>query len=212
MSSMNVKRFIETNVLIYACDSSDPRKQQIALAALEGAATAGTGVISVQVLGEFFHATVVRRRIFSAVELERAVNEYRAAFTLAPVEFANVVDAMAIHRRYQTRYWDSLVVATAVRSGCAEILSEDFTEGQSYNGVVVVNPFREGAKVQWPIRRTEGSKLRGSRLNAIVVRDHARRRSRVKGKSRLGISGGGMKMPCVAPWVKKRARRRLSAS
>jgi predicted nucleic acid-binding protein len=138
---MSGKCFLDTNVLVYACDSSDPAKQQKALALIGELALRGQGVISTQVLGEFFHATVIRRKLLTSEEAERAVLAYQAALTVAAIEPSLVADAIAVHRRYQTRYWDALIIATAVRHGCTEIASEDFNDGQRYDSVVVRNPF-----------------------------------------------------------------------
>lgn len=139
---MSGKRFLDTNVLIYSCDSSDTIKQQKALDLIAECSSQGTGLLSVQVLGEFFHATVVRKKLLTADEAERAILAFLAAMAVVSVELQNVTDAIAIHRKYQTRYWDSLILATAAHHGCDEVLSEDLNDGQNYNGVFVSNPFR----------------------------------------------------------------------
>ena len=91
----------------------------------------GEGVISAQVLGEFFHATVIRRKLLTSEEAERAVLAFHAALIVAPIEPGLVAAAIKVHRQYQTRYWDSLIIATAVHQGCVEIASEDLNDGQS---------------------------------------------------------------------------------
>jgi predicted nucleic acid-binding protein len=140
---MSAKRFFDTNVLVYACDATDPAKQAAALKCIADAATDGSGALSVQVFGEFFHATVVRKRLLSGDEAERAIRAYQPVFTVVALDFELVCDAMSLHRRYQLRYWDSLILAAARRAGCAEALSEDLNDGQDYDGVVVINPFRQ---------------------------------------------------------------------
>lgn len=139
---MSGKRFLDTNVLIYSCDSSDANKQQTALDLIAECSSQGTGLLSVQVLGEFFHATVVRKKLLTADEAERAILAFRAAMPVVSVELPDVANAIAIHRKYQTRYWDSLIIATAAHHECGEVLSEDLNDGQTYNGVLVSNPFR----------------------------------------------------------------------
>ena len=141
-NSMTANQFFDTNILVYAFDSSDPAKQQIAKQLFAEAAIAATGRLSTQVLGEFFHATVIRRRLLTATEAARAIDAFQKAFAVAAIEPALVTDAIAVHQRYQLRYWDSLIVATANRYGCTEIVSEDLSHGHSYNGSVVRNPFR----------------------------------------------------------------------
>lgn len=102
MSSMSGRQFLDTNVLVYSCDSSDAGKQPTALDLIAACSSQGTGMLSVQVLGEFFHATVVRKKLLIADEAERAIVAFRAAMTVVPVEFQDVADAIAIHRQYQT--------------------------------------------------------------------------------------------------------------
>ncbi len=168
---MTANQFLDTNILVYAFDSSDPAKQQMAKQLIAEAATSATGWLSTQALGEFFHATVIRRRLLTAAEAARAINAFLEAFVVAAIEPALVTEAffrsprpgfagrglggllttprnglVAAHARL--RYWDSLIVATANRCGRTEIICEDLSHGQSYNGSVVRNPF--------PARRCAG--------------------------------------------------------
>ena len=57
------------------------------------------------------------------------------------IDVAVVKRAIATVQRYQLSYWDSLIVAAAERASCTQVLSEDFNNGQEYNGVKAVNPF-----------------------------------------------------------------------
>jgi len=138
---MTVKQFFDTNVLIYAFDSSEPAKQQIAVDRLGEAVRNQSGVISTQVLGEFFHSLVVRKQLLTAAEAERVVNDFASGFEVSDVTLPMVQSAITIHQRFQLRYWDSLIVATANHCACAEIVSEDMNDGQDYNGSIVRNPF-----------------------------------------------------------------------
>lgn len=138
---MTAKQFFDTNVLIYAFDSSEPTKQQIAIKRIDEAVRNQSGVISTQVLGEFFHSLVVRKQLLTAAEAERAVNDFASGFEVSDVTMPMVQAAIAIHQRFQLRYWDSLIVATANECGCAEIVSEDMNDGQNYDGATVRNPF-----------------------------------------------------------------------
>ncbi len=142
MSYTSGRQFLDTNVLIYSCDTSDAGKQQTALELIASHSQQSRCMLSVQVLGEFFHATVVRKKLLTVDEAERAIQAFRTAMTCAPIDTQDVSEAIAIHRRYQTRYWDSLIIATAARHGCSEILSEDLNDGQTNMGVLVSNPFR----------------------------------------------------------------------
>ncbi len=139
---MSVSRFLDTNVVVYAYDTSDPVKQAIAQALLTDAMRQRDGTISTQVLGEFFHTVVIKRKLMPASEAVEIINALRAGLSVAGITLELVMDAITIHQRHQLRYWDALIVATAKGLGCAEIASEDLNDGQDYGGVIVANPFK----------------------------------------------------------------------
>lgn len=139
--TMASRDFFDSNVLIYAYDPRDPAKQLQAEGLLADATAARTGVISAQTLGEFFNT--VTRRLPNPLPIELAL-EAIDRFAIMPVielDLQLVRRAINTSGRYQISYWDALIVAAAERAGCTRILSEDLNSGQSYNGVLVVNPF-----------------------------------------------------------------------
>ena len=144
MSSTTGRRFIDTNVAVYAYDSSAGEKQKRAQQVLREAAAAREGVISVQVLGEFFHATVTRKNLLTIDKARRALAALKH-LEVVSLDEATVEQAIDFHERYQLRYWDALIVAAARLSGCVSVLSEDLNDGQDYEGVTVVNPFNVAA-------------------------------------------------------------------
>jgi predicted nucleic acid-binding protein len=133
---------MDTNIVVYAYDTTDPVKQAKAQKLLANAVRLGDGAVSVQVFGEFFHTLVIRRKLMRVEEASAAIFALENGLEVAGITPQLVKDAIAIHERYQLRYWDSLIVATARRLGCKEIASEDMSDGQDYGGVVVANPFR----------------------------------------------------------------------
>ncbi len=139
---MTGRRFIDTNVAVYAYDSSAGTKQTTAQQVLRDAVAGGEGVISVQVLGEFFHATVTRKKLLDIGKARIALAALRH-LEVVGVDEAKVEQAIDFHERFQLRYWDALIVATAKLSGCVRILSEDLNVGQNFDGVAIVNPFDE---------------------------------------------------------------------
>jgi predicted nucleic acid-binding protein len=141
---MTGRRFIDTNVVVYAYDSSDVIKQVAAQQVLREAAAASEGVISVQVIGEFFHATVTRRRLLTIDNARLAIAALRH-LEVVNVEAATVEQAIEFHERFQLRYLDALIVATAKLSGCVAVVTEDLNEGQDYEGVTAFNPFNISA-------------------------------------------------------------------
>ena len=138
---MSDRRFVDTNVLVYAYDTDSATKQVGALRLLRDGILNDALAVSAQVLGEFF--TVVTRRIPTPLTADGAA---AAIETLKPIPVVEidrqlVERAIETHKRYGIAYWDALIVAAAERAGCAEVLSEDLNAGQRYGDVIVNNPF-----------------------------------------------------------------------
>ncbi len=133
--------FLDTNVLVYACDDSHAEKSRKALALILSLAEAGTGVISTQVLGEFFQ--VVTRKIKSPMTPATAAELLRGyeVLRVVQIDVPMVHTAVEIVSRYGIGYYDALIVAAAARAGCNTLHSEDLNPGQTYHGVAVRNPF-----------------------------------------------------------------------
>ena len=132
--------FLDTNVLVYAYQYTDSRKQRIAHD-LVRRAVADRWVISSQVLSEFT-ATLLHK--FSQPPTPEELNQILDRLEPMKLVLPDIeVVRRAIHARssYQLHFYDCLIVAAAERAGCARILSEDFNSGQEYFGVTAVNPF-----------------------------------------------------------------------
>jgi predicted nucleic acid-binding protein len=138
---MSDKHFLDTNILVYAYDSSDPEKQATAQKLLTQGIEQEDAVLSAQVLGEFF--VVVTRRIKEPLSPEQAeqVIDLLSILPVVEVDAKLVKRAILLHKESQASYWDSLIVSAAERAGCTKILSEDLNAGQAYLDVRVENPF-----------------------------------------------------------------------
>ncbi|WP_395750407.1 PIN domain-containing protein [Prosthecobacter sp.] len=139
---MSASRFIDTNVVVYAYDSSDVVKQAKAQQTLTDAVARGDGAISTQVFGEFFHTVVIRKKLMDGSDAQKIISTLEAGLEVHSITPPLVREAVMVHQRHQLSYWDSLIIATARHSGCAEVVSEDMNPGQDYGGVVVLNPFK----------------------------------------------------------------------
>jgi predicted nucleic acid-binding protein len=137
---MPVRSFFDTNVLLYADDKAAPAKQSRALALVAEHRRAGTGVVSMQVLQEYF-VTVTRKLGVDAAIARRKV-ELLAEFDVAAPELADILAAIDLHRLHGFSFWDALVIRTAKQSGCTVLFSEDMQDRQEIDGVRIVNPFR----------------------------------------------------------------------
>ncbi len=137
---MSAHDFLDTNVLVYAYETADPRKQQIAQQMIKSA-VAGEMVISTQVIGEF--AATLLHKVSPKMSPD-AVGTILDA--LAAIRFVHTdLDtrrAVEAHATYGIHFYDGLIVASAERAGCERIWSEDLNPGQRYFGVIVENPFK----------------------------------------------------------------------
>ena len=140
MSADRKKRvFFDSNVIVYAQDSTEPWKRDKAQRLICDAFADGTAVVSGQVLGETF-ATLVKKLGFDA---EKAADEIRILSQINVVEISSslVLRAIQIKTECQLSYWDSLIIAAAEAASCEIIWSEDLSDGQTYGSVTVKNPF-----------------------------------------------------------------------
>lgn len=133
------RSFIDTNVLVYSDDGGEPRKQEIALALLERCRRKSSGVVSSQVLQEYFAAAT--RKLGVAAEVARRKVELFARFDLVLIGLEDILAAIDLHRLHGISLWDALVVRAATRSGCSVLYSEDLQAGRRIEGLEIVNPF-----------------------------------------------------------------------
>ena len=136
---MSARSFFDTNVLVYADDKAAPAKLRRALELVAEHRRAGTGVVSLQVLQEYF-VTVTRKLGVDARIVRRKV-ELLAEFDVAAPDVADILAAIDLHWLHGFSFWDALVLRAAKQSGCGVLLSEDFQESREIDGVRVVNPF-----------------------------------------------------------------------
>ena len=140
MRFMSARSFFDTNVLVYSDDRAAAAKQRRALDLLAEHRRGGTGVVSLQVLQEYF-VTITRKLHVDAVVARRKV-ELLAQFDVATPEVPDILAAIDLHRLHGFSFWDALVVRTAKQAGCSVIFSENFQEAREIDGIRVVNPFR----------------------------------------------------------------------
>jgi len=137
---MSDRTFIDTNVLIYAHDIDANEKHKIAKEVLQELWSERTGVLSAQVLQEFY--VNVTRKIPSPLskDLARLVVSSYAIWCLetTPTE---ILAAFRIEDESRIGFWDALIVSSAAKLGATRILSEDLNAGQRIAGILVVNPF-----------------------------------------------------------------------
>ena len=120
-------------------DKAAPAKQRRALEVVAEHRRAGTGVVSLQVLQEYF--VTVTQKLGVDARIARRKIELLAEFDVAAPDVADILAAIDLHRLHGFSFWDALVLRAAKQAGCSVLLSEDFQESREIDGVRVVNPF-----------------------------------------------------------------------
>lgn len=136
------KVFIDTNVLVYAYDRSEMKKLQQAITILERLDATGMGVISTQVLTEFF--VTVRYKLRQPLSTEQAyqrVQNYIQAWQVIDMTALIVLEAARGVLTYKFSMWDAQIWAAAKLNQIELVFSEDFNSGAMIEGVRFINPF-----------------------------------------------------------------------
>jgi len=144
MNSMKDRVFVDTNILVYAYDRSEPSKQRKSVDVLDRLALTGKGVISTQVLSEFFVA--VTRKINAPLSLDdgaERIRNYVRTWTVLDVTSMIILEAVRGVKDHRLAFWDAQIWATARLNQIPTVFSEDFNPGSIIDGVRFANPFEE---------------------------------------------------------------------
>lgn len=142
MSEPRDLQFIDTNVLIYAHDRSAGEKHSRARDLIQELWQSGDGCLSLQVLQEFYVNVTQKVAQPLTPDLAARIIADLATWHVHRPGVQDLLDAIALQRRYTISFWDAMVVTSAILLGCQRIWSEDLNPGQLYDGVRVVNPFQ----------------------------------------------------------------------
>ncbi len=133
---------IDTNILIYQWDERTPDKKRTARAVLTRLAE-GAGRLSTQVLGEFF-CGVTRSRLLDRQTAGRTIEAMAATWLVHRSSVEITLGAVRGSLAYGFSYWDAQLWATALVNEIPLILTEDFSDGCTIEGVRFANPFADG--------------------------------------------------------------------
>ena len=136
---MSGREFIDTNVLIYADDARDPRKRDRARELIRGLMRSRRGVLSLQVLQEYFSAATGKLGMDAENAKQRVVLYTR--FDVATLAPADLLAAIDLHRLHHLSIWDCLIVRAALNGSCTMLHTEDLSDGSVIDSVTVSNPF-----------------------------------------------------------------------
>jgi predicted nucleic acid-binding protein len=137
---MIATELLDTNILVYAYDPTDPRKQQIARELVRKGLD-GACLVSTQTLAEFAAVLLHKKSPpADAAAVKKALDALSPIAVIAP-DWSMVRRAVEARAAYGLHFYDGMMVAAAERAGCSRIWSEDLNPGQAYFGVRVENPF-----------------------------------------------------------------------
>lgn len=133
--------FVDTNVLVYLRDSTEPDKQRRAAEWMARLWDTEEGRTSVQVLQEYY--VTVTAKLDPGLSPEEAREDVLALRAWKPLfpDQGILEDAWSVEDRWGFSFWDALVVASARRLGCSVLLTEDLQDGQDLDGLVIRSPF-----------------------------------------------------------------------
>jgi len=131
---------VDANVLIYACDQADPRRQNIALDLITNTQD---GVLLWQVACEFLSASrKLGKQGFTSTHAGDRLAELQDLLPLVLPTDANLVRAKALHLARGVSLWDALILAACVEAGIDTFYSEDLPGFDDFEGLKIVNPFK----------------------------------------------------------------------
>jgi predicted nucleic acid-binding protein len=136
---MAARSFLDTNILIYSVDRADPAKQDTALELIARHAKDRTGVISTQMLQEFYSAAT-RKLGIEPLQARQHLRDFRV-FDIVQVTPAIIEEGIDCSILHQLSFWDGLILAAAATAKSTELLSEDLSHEQRLQGISVRNPF-----------------------------------------------------------------------
>jgi predicted nucleic acid-binding protein len=140
---MSARYFLDTNIFVYSLDSTASAKARKAAALIREGLDTGNGIVSYQVVQEFFNVALRRFAVpmsgFVAEEYLNTVFRPLLAIHSSPALF---VSALQIYSQNQFSWYDSLIVAAAQAAACSILFSEDMQHGRRVGSLKIENPFR----------------------------------------------------------------------
>ena len=131
--------FLDTNLLVYSDDRSDKRRARTAIDLIEQALSAGDGVISTQVLQEYYSVTT--RKLGTDPGIARRKIELFSRMDVVQVDVSMIVEAIDLQRVHAMSFWNAQRLSAAGRGGCTTLLTEDLPAGRMIAGILIVDPF-----------------------------------------------------------------------
>ena len=141
---MSARFFLDTNLFVYAFDPTAPSKNRRATQLIREAVSTRKGIVSYQVVQEFFNVALRRfAQPMSVPEAEQYLGAVLRPLLAVQSSAALISEALRLTDRHRLSWYDSLIVAAALEGGCEVLYSEDLQHGQQFGQLKVENPFAE---------------------------------------------------------------------
>lgn len=139
---MSDRYFLDTNIFIYAHVEPPARKGSIARSLVREALASREGIVSYQVVQEFFSVAFGKAKpAMRVLDAQHYLDTVFRPLLAVPFSVGLVNEAMELRERYRLSWYDSLIVASALESRCGTLFTEDLQHGQKFRSLVVTNPF-----------------------------------------------------------------------
>ena len=139
---MSDRAFLDSNILVYCVDERDNVKHNLARNLIQSLIDGRNGCISTQTLQEFFNVSTKKLKNDKSMA-QSDVIDYSTAFPVHTNTLKDILLAISISIKTQFSFYDSLIIAAAKAEGCSIVYSEDLNDGQTVDGVTIINPFKE---------------------------------------------------------------------
>ncbi|NNM66569.1 MAG: PIN domain-containing protein [Spirochaetales bacterium] len=133
------KIFVDTNLFVYSIDQRDLGKRDRARNILKRLVEVHQPVISTQVIKEFYVVASTKLKADTFI-IKNIVHNFRN-LEVVNNDLELIEEAIDIGTISRLPFWDSLIIAAAEKANCEFVFSEDMNPGQTYRGVLLVNPF-----------------------------------------------------------------------
>lgn len=139
---MSGKFFLDTNIFVYTFDATAPAKAKTAARLVRNAVDTGKGIVSYQVVQEFFNVAFRRfARPMSEADAEQFLITVFRPLLAVHSSSALYVEALRIEGKHHFAWYDSIIIASALEGQCEILYSEDFQHGRNVEGLRIENPF-----------------------------------------------------------------------
>lgn len=140
---MSDKCFVDTNILVYAYNVDEEEKHAQASALIKNLWDKKTGVLSLQVLQEFYVTVTQKiRKPISSSEARVIIEDHVAVWEIIEPTANTLIAALEAQANYQLHFWDAMIFAAAKEARAKVVYTEDFQHGRKIEGVQFINPFR----------------------------------------------------------------------